>query len=96
MDTKQAENINQYCTKGSPILIKGRLQTRSYDNASGQKVKVTEVLAELVEFLSKAQNTEEKQESAPKQEESKSNPFEEFGQQITIDDEELPFWEVRE
>lgn len=85
---KQAENINQYCTKGSPILVKGRLQTRSYDNASGQKVRVTEVLAELIEFLSKAQSTEEKQESTPKQE---TNPFEEFGQQITIEDDELPF-----
>lgn len=87
---KQAENINQYCTKGSPILIKGRLQTRSYDNANGQKVKVTEVLAELIEFLQKAQQ-EEKTKEEPKQE---ANPFEEFGKQIEIEideDEALPF-----
>lgn len=87
---KQAENINQYCSKGSPILIKGRLQTRSYDNANGQKVKVTEVLAEIVEFLQKAQQ-EEKPKEEPKQE---TNPFEEFGKQIEIEideDEALPF-----
>lgn len=87
---KQAENINQYCSKGSPILIKGRLQTRSYDNANGQKVKVTEVLAELIEFLQKAQQ-EEKPKEEPKQE---TNPFEEFGKQIEIEideDEALPF-----
>lgn len=87
---KQAENIDKYCSKGSPILIKGRLQTRSYDNANGQKVKVTEVLAELVEFLQKAQQ-EEKQKEEPKQE---TNPFEEFGKQIEIEideDEALPF-----
>ena len=87
---KQAENIDKYCSKGSPILIKGRLQTRSYDNANGQKVKVTEVLAELIEFLQKAQQ-EEKQKEQPKQE---TNPFEEFGKQIEIEideDEALPF-----
>ena len=87
---KQAENIDKYCSKGSPILIKGRLQTRSYDNANGQKVKVTEVLAELIEFLQKAQQ-EEKQKEEPKQE---TNPFEEFGKQIEIEideDEALPF-----
>lgn len=87
---KQAENIDKYCSKGSPILIKGRLQTRSYDNANGQKVKVTEVLAELVEFLQKAQQ-EEKPKEEPKQE---TNPFEEFGKQIEIEideDEALPF-----
>ena len=87
---KQAENIGKYCSKGSPILIKGRLQTRSYDNANGQKVKVTEVLAELVEFLQKAQQ-EEKPKEEPKQE---TNPFEEFGKQIEIEideDEALPF-----
>ena len=87
---KQAENIDKYCSKGSPILIKGRLQTRSYDNTNGQKVKVTEVLAELVEFLQKAQQ-EEKQKEEPKQE---TNPFEEFGKQIEIEideDEALPF-----
>ena len=39
---KQAENVEKYCSKGSMVGVEGRLQSRSYDNAQGQKVFVTE------------------------------------------------------
>lgn len=48
---KMAENVNNYCSKGSLVGVDGRLQTRSYDNAQGQKVYVVEVICDSVQFL---------------------------------------------
>lgn len=48
---KQAETCNQYLHKGSPIFVEGRLQSRSWEDASGQKRNVIEVRAERVQFL---------------------------------------------
>ncbi|MDD4894736.1 MAG: single-stranded DNA-binding protein [Candidatus Omnitrophica bacterium] len=51
---KQAETCNQYLHKGSPVLVEGRLQSRSWEDASGQKRNVLEVRAERVQFLGAA------------------------------------------
>ncbi len=48
---KQAETCNQYLHKGSPILIEGRLQSRSWEDNSGQKRNTIEVRAERIQFL---------------------------------------------
>jgi len=51
---KQAETCNQYLHKGSPIFVEGRLQSRSWEDNSGQKRNVIEVRAERVQFLGAA------------------------------------------
>ena len=48
---KVAENVEKYCSKGSLIGVEGRLRSRSYDNAQGQRVYVTEVVCDSVQFL---------------------------------------------
>lgn len=48
---KVAENISRYCSKGSLVGVDGRLHSRSYDNNEGNRVYVTEVVAESVYFL---------------------------------------------
>ena len=48
---RQAENCNQYLTKGSPVFIEGRLQTRSWEDKDGKKRYTTEVVALTVKFL---------------------------------------------
>ncbi len=48
---KPAENVANFLKKGSLAGVDGRLQTRSYDNQQGQRVYVTEVMAESVQFL---------------------------------------------
>lgn len=48
---KTAEILCQYAGKGSLIGIEGRIQTRNYENNQGQRVHVTEVVAENVSFL---------------------------------------------
>lgn len=47
-----AENTTEYCKKGDILSVKGRVQTRTYENAEKEKRYVTEVVAEKVTFLS--------------------------------------------
>ena len=48
---KVADNTAQYTHKGSLVGVEGRIQTRSFDNQSGKRVYVTEVVADAVQFL---------------------------------------------
>lgn len=48
---KVADNTAQYMHKGSLVGVEGRIQTRSYDDQSGRRVYVTEVVADAVQFL---------------------------------------------
>ena len=48
---KQAESCNQYLHKGSQIFVEGRLQSRSWEDAAGNKRSTIEVRAERVQFL---------------------------------------------
>ncbi|XHW63614.1 single-stranded DNA-binding protein [Streptococcus dysgalactiae subsp. equisimilis] len=43
--------------KGHLIAITGRIQTRNYENQHGQRVYVTEVVAESFQILEKRDNT---------------------------------------
>ncbi|TWK08615.1 Single-stranded DNA-binding protein A [Bacillus licheniformis] len=48
---KTAETMANHLRKGSLIGIDGRIRTRNYDNAQGQKVFVTEVVVNNFTFL---------------------------------------------
>lgn len=53
---KMAEVCGEYLSKGSPVLVEGRLQSRSWVSQEGQKRSTIEVVANNVQFLrSKAQ-----------------------------------------
>ena len=43
---KSAEALEKYLTKGKSVLVKGRLQTRSYESKTGEKRNVTEIIAD--------------------------------------------------
>ena len=63
------ETLGQMLTKGKQVYVEGRLQTRSYENKSGQKVYATEVVAEDVILLGgKSESREEPEplKSAPR------------------------------
>jgi len=47
----QAENCANYLRKGRSIAVEGRLRIDSFENADGEKVRVTEVVASSVQFL---------------------------------------------
>ena len=46
-----AEFMDKYVKKGSLVSVEGRIQTRNYDNKDGNRVYVTEVVAENVRML---------------------------------------------
>ena len=48
---KLAEIAGQYLRKGSKIYVEGRLQTRSWDDQSGQKRYTTEVVVNDMQML---------------------------------------------
>jgi single-strand DNA-binding protein len=103
---KPAENLANYMKKGSLIGVEGRIQTRSYDNAEGKRVYVTEVLAENVQFLeSKGSSSQSRGSSGyqPNQNQPNYNrdnadpfknnddPFADNGEPINLSDDDLPF-----
>lgn len=47
---KTAENCKKFLAKGRSVYVQGRLQTRSFTDADGQKRWTTEIVAERVQF----------------------------------------------
>lgn len=87
---KQADNVNNYLSKGQLAGVDGRIQTRSYEK-DGQRVYVTEVVAESVQFLepknSNQQNNQAQQQRG--QASAGNNPF--GNNNADVDDDDLPF-----
>jgi single-strand DNA-binding protein len=48
---KLAETCANHIGKGRLVAVVGRLQIRSYENKEGNKVKIAEVVADMVRFL---------------------------------------------
>lgn len=48
---KPGEIIAQYTSKGSPLLVSGRLDQRSYDDKDGNKRQAVEVVVEDFNFI---------------------------------------------
>ena len=59
-----ATNTSEYCKKGDMIGIKGRLESRVYEDSDGNKKKRMEVIADRVTFLSSAKQKEAEPEMA--------------------------------
>jgi single-strand DNA-binding protein len=48
---RQAENVANFLKKGNLAGVDGRLQTRNYEDQTGRRVYVTEVVGDSVQFL---------------------------------------------
>lgn len=48
---KQGETCGQYLAKGRQVFVEGSIRTRNYDDKSGNKRYVTEIIAQRVRFL---------------------------------------------
>lgn len=82
-----AEIAGQYLTKGQEAYFEGRLQTRSYTTKDGAEKKITEVVAENMQFGSRPQGTATqppRQASSP----SQQSPVNEDIPTINLDDEQ--------
>ena len=104
---RQAENVSKYCTKGSQVGVVGRIHTRSYDANDGTKRYVTEVVADNITFLgSKGGNSASSnggfvdampdyntvsQPSYSSSTDLTDDPFKDFGSEVVLSDDDLPF-----
>ncbi len=59
---RQAENIDKYMSKGSQILVEGRLKTRSWEDKEGKKHYRTEIIGETAQFGKRAEKVEEEED----------------------------------
>lgn len=62
---KQAEVCGKYLNKGRQVYVEGRLQTRSWEDAQGQKKYTTEVIAGQIQFLGAQQNETASSHASP-------------------------------
>lgn len=92
---KQAENVNEYCHKGSLVGITGRIKTRTWDKEDGTKGYETYILASRVQFLdtkaSEGAGIPEPDYVPSKEEKEENDPFADFGESVEISDDDLPF-----
>lgn len=92
---KQAENVNEYCHKGSLVGITGRIKTRTWDKEDGTKGYETYILASRVQFLdtkaSEGAGIPELDYVPSKEEKEENDPFADFGESVEISDDDLPF-----
>ncbi|WP_455683940.1 single-stranded DNA-binding protein [Thomasclavelia sp.] len=82
---KPAENVERYCSKGSLVGVEGRIQTRSYDNAQGQKVYVVEVICDSVQFLETRAARERTQSQQPQMQMQQSQNNDNFYDMKTVE-----------
>lgn len=73
---RQAETCAEYLSKGSPVLIEGRLQLDQWTNQQGEKRSKLRVRADRVQFLGSPKRAEFRDDQAgeesPKQDDSRS------------------------
>lgn len=82
---KTAELLNNYCGKGSKILIEGNLKQDRFTDKEGNNRSVVRVVANRVEFLdSKGSNQEQPKQQA-------NDPFANATGPIDVSDDSLPF-----
>ena len=81
-----AEIASQFLSKGSLVMIEGRIQNRSWEDKNGIKRYTTEIVGENLQMGPKGQGAE-----APKQQEKQDDdiPVIEDGDEIDIKD--IPF-----
>lgn len=76
---KQAENFVEWTQKGMLVGVTGRIQTRNYENQQGQRVYVTEVVADSFQVLESRQSKDDSKSTF-----SNAEPMD-------ISDSDLPF-----
>jgi len=101
---QQAENLANWAKKGSLIGLTGRIQTRNYENQQGQRVYITEVVADNFQMLesknsNSSQNTQgggvsnsQTNNYTRNQQNRNNDESDPFGNSsIDISDDDLPF-----
>jgi len=75
---RQAEFMEKYFKKGMSAAITGRISVRSYDDATGQRRWITEVIAEEIEFTESRSAFESRQSQQPQYQSHYDNMAEQY------------------
>jgi single-strand DNA-binding protein len=62
---KQAETCGKFLTKGSKVIVEGKLRTRKYTTRDNQERTAREIIADRVEFISRAGSPTDQVNSHP-------------------------------
>ena len=91
-----ADFLGNYAHKGDTVGVEGRIQTRTYDR-DGQKVYVTEIVANSVSILHSTQPRQAQAQTQPQQQTQNTavtqanDPMEDYLNGYEINSDELPF-----
>lgn len=72
---KPAETLANYARKGTLIGLTGRIQTRNYESQQGQRVYVTEVVADNFQLLESKAVNDQRRQAAGNFDNNVSQPF---------------------
>ena len=88
-----AEIASQFLSKGSLVLIEGRLETRSWEDSSGKKLYRTEIVGDRMQLGPKSGEKTKAKLASPKADETPSEeiPVIEEGQEGEINVKDIPF-----
>lgn len=78
-----AELCEKYVQKGTQLYVEGKLRTRSWEDKSGNKRYVTEIMADSLQLLGKKENSQGEQ---TQQHQTTAMPY-----PTETDDSDLPF-----
>jgi len=81
---KTAENINKFFSKGRLILIRGHIQTGSYENKEGRKIYTTDVIIDDFEFTGEKKQENDSPAYTPQPEYAAIS-------EDVLEDDDLPF-----
>lgn len=86
--SKWAESVNNNAHKGSPIIVEGRIEARTYVDNNNQNRKVVEITAEYIQFLEYKPKTDETMQPGSHDD---SAPMPEDISQPQVTNDDVPF-----
>lgn len=88
-----AELCEKYVQKGTQLYVEGKLRTRSWEDKSGNKRYVTEIMADSLQLLGKKENSqgEQTQQQAPVQQKPQQHQTTAMPYPTETVDDDLPF-----
>jgi len=86
---KQAEFAEKYLNQGTKVALSGSIQTGSYNNKDGTKVKTTEVIVDEIEFAESKAAGQKSKEASTTQNADSGEGF--LNIPDGVEDEGLPF-----
>ena len=92
-----AELCEKYVQKGTQLYVEGKLRTRSWEDKSGNKRYVTEIMADSLQLLGKKENSQgeqaqqQTQQQAPVQQRPQQHQTTAMPYPTETVDDDLPF-----